>query len=193
MTDHGEDPKPAKGRKKTAPKATATDADKGAQVATGEVAKRRAPQAYYDGCDEVAKGGYLAPWLRANGMSRTEFHRWLQRDDELKERFARARATGYETIAEELLAIADAPLPEGPDATAEIQRRRLASDNRKWLLERWSPAYRANPGAVGGASVSVTIATGVPEGGTASRRITVEATDSSATQRLELSDDDADG
>jgi hypothetical protein len=189
MTDPGEEPTKPKGRKKTTPKATASDADKGAQVA-----KRRAPQAYYDGCDEVAKGGYLAPWLRANGMSRTEFHRWLQRDDELKERFARARATGYETIAEELLAIADAPLPEGPDATAEIQRRRLASDNRKWLLERWSPAYRANPGAVGGASVSVTIATGVPEGGTASRRITVEATDAATSQRLELyGEGDAEG
>jgi hypothetical protein len=181
-----EEQKPAQGRKKTTPKATAADAGKGSQVA-----KRRAPQAYYDACEEVAKGTMLAVELRKLGVTRHEFRHAMERDAELAAHYARARDDGFDAVAESLAAEADAPLPEGPDASSEVQRRRLAIDTKKWLLARWSGRYRDR--VEGGASVSVTIATGVPEGGTASRRITVEATDSSATQRLELSDNDADG
>jgi len=153
------------------------------------VPAKRAPQPFYDACEAVAKGGYLAPWLRTQGLSRETFYWWTRRDAELLARFERARATGYEAIAEELLDIADAPLPADGDANAELTRRKLQSDNRKWLLERWSPSYRANPGAVRtGVSVSVSIATGVPVTG---QRITVDATDATPPPQLDQGDDDA--
>lgn len=186
MTDPGEEPTKPKGRKKTTPKATATDADKGAQVA-----KRRAPQSYYDACEEVAHGSMLAPILRKLGASRDVFYDWLERDAKLAAHYVRARDRGFDAVAESLAAEADAPLPEGPDASSEVQRRRLAIDTKKWLLARWSGRYRDR--VEGGASVSVTIATGVPDGGTASRHITVEATDAATAQQLELIDDDAEG
>lgn len=147
----------------------------------------------WQACDHVAQGGYLAEWLRANGIPRATWYRWCDDAPALARRFAQARAKGYAAVAEELLRIADAPLPPGPDAAAEMQRRKLQSDNRKWLLERWSPDYRQNPGAAGGASVRVTIATGVPESPQA-QRITV-----SSVERPKLasgddsSDDDGDG
>lgn len=143
----------------------------------------------WDACDHVEAGGYLAEWLRANDIPRATWYRWCHDAPALARRFAQARAKGYAAVAEDLLAIADAPLPSGPDAAAEMQRRKLQSDNRKWLLERWSPDYRQNPGAAVSHSVSVTIATGVPGQAPSASRITVE----SSTPRAlpDAGDDDA--
>ncbi len=190
MTDPGEEPTKPKGRKKTTPKATASDADKGAQVA-----KRRAvfSRETLDGLlRHLEGGGSVLRWCEANNYAQSTVHRALERLQAAQD-FARARAVGAQSLVDEALAIVDAADPTDPQ---DVARRKLRAETRLKLAACYAPALYGlskQAGASGGASVSVTIATGVPEGGTASRRITVEATDAATAQRLELSDDDADG
>jgi hypothetical protein len=185
-----EEQKPAQGRKKTTPKATAADLGKGAQVA-----KRRAvfSRETLDGLlRHLEGGGSVLRWCEQNNYAQSTVHRALERLQAAQD-FARARAVGAQSLVDEALAIVDAADPTDPQ---DVARRKLRAETRLKLAACYAPAIYGlskQAGASGGASVSVTIATGVPEGGTASRRITVEATDSSATQRLELADDDADG
>ena len=56
-------------------------------------------------------------------------------------RYARARAIGCERLAEELLLISDDPClgPDGYVDNGAVQRARLMSDNRRWLLSKLLP------------------------------------------------------
>jgi hypothetical protein len=185
MTDPGEDPKPAKGRKKSARKGKPTG---GAAACRAPLTKANALELI----EHVACGGSVLAWCREKGVRDSTAYRMLERHQVAQE-FARARATGAQALAEEALAIVDAADPTDPQ---DVARRKLRAETRLKLAACYAPAIYGlskQAGASGGASVSVTIATGVPDGGTASRRITVEATDAATSQRLELADDDADG
>jgi hypothetical protein len=69
---------------------------------------------------------------------------WAREESEARpafvERYARARRLGYERLAEELIAISDDPcMFDGKPDNVFVQRARLMSDNRKWLLSRMLP------------------------------------------------------
>ena len=54
--------------------------------------------------------------------------------------YARARQRGYERLADELIAISDDPcMFDGKPDNVLVQRARLMSDNRKWLLSKMLP------------------------------------------------------
>jgi len=95
-------------------------------------------------CDELAKGKSL----RSVCDSDAKLPHWVtvlqavQRDEELFEMYARARAIGAEVLADEMHDLARQPLPEGLDnkvANAEVQRRRLEVDTLKWTFARMQP------------------------------------------------------
>ena len=65
----------------------------------------------------------------------------IQRDDELHEMYSRARAIGAEVLADEMHDLAAMPLPDLDPrlANAEVQRRRVEIDTKKWTFSRQQP------------------------------------------------------
>lgn len=126
----------------------------------------------------IAEGGSLREVCGKPGLpSVTTFMRWLadERNENLRERYARARELQAEYMAEDILSIADEECTmvkadkhgtqddDGQgntevvfDSTA-VQRNRLRVDTRKWLLSKLAPkkygdkVLNEHTGANGGA------------------------------------------
>ena len=66
---------------------------------------------------------------------------WVRDDPDFRDQYVRAREAGYLLWADQLLAISDDPClgPDGHVDNGAVQRARLMSDNRKWLLSRLLP------------------------------------------------------
>ena len=94
-------------------------------------------------CDELAKGKSL----RSICDTSDKLPHWVtvpqavQRDEDLHEMYARARAIGAEVLADEMFDIANQPLTEKDRsmANAEVQRRRVQIDTLKWIYARQQP------------------------------------------------------
>lgn len=77
------------------------------------------------------------------------FHRWLERSEELRQRYARAKEMQADLIAFQVLEIADTPVVgvrtkttlTGTEVTEGdmIEHRRLQVDARKWAAGKLSP------------------------------------------------------
>lgn len=79
---------------------------------------------------------------KAAGVPNSTFMRWLDDDEKLAERYARAREDLIEHIASETIAIADEPVPvtnNGSTDSGAVQKQRLQVDTRKWLLAKLAP------------------------------------------------------
>jgi hypothetical protein len=95
--------------------------------------------------ERVSNGEPLAKACRELGTHRNTFYDWLDRDETLPVRFARAREAGFDAIADECFALAD----EQPEleSTAHGQKRdagyvawkRMQIDTRLKLLAKWDP------------------------------------------------------
>ena len=95
-------------------------------------------------CDRLATGESLRSICRDEKMpSRQTIVAWLSRDPSFFERYSRARLTGIDEIADQLIEIADAA--DGGDkgsaarASAQVQHAKLRIDTRKWLLSKLAP------------------------------------------------------
>ena len=175
-----------KGKKPETHKSPAKPAatKKAAGVAASAKAKvTPAPHAYDmsiadEVLDGIAAGGSLREVCGKPGLpSVTTFMRWLadERNENLRERYARARELQAEYMAEDILSIADEECTmvkadkhgsqddDGQgntevvfDSTA-VQRNRLRVDARKWLLSKLAPkkygdkVTQEHTGANGGA------------------------------------------
>jgi len=95
-------------------------------------------------CDELAKGKSLRS-ICDNDDSQPHWVTVLQavqRDEDLYEMYAKARAIGAEVLADEMHDLARQPLPTDLDPrhmNAEVQRRRLEVDTLKWTFARQQP------------------------------------------------------
>jgi hypothetical protein len=95
-------------------------------------------------CDELAKGKSLRS-ICDNDATQPHWVTVLQavqRDDDLYEMYAKARAIGAEVLADEMHDLARQPLPDDLDTrlvNAEVQRRRLEVDTLKWTFARQQP------------------------------------------------------
>lgn len=69
------------------------------------------------------------------GVAPSTFMGWLGEDADLVDRYTRARDTLIEHIAEETMAICDAPA----ETAVEVNKQRLQVDTRKWLLAKLAP------------------------------------------------------
>jgi hypothetical protein len=100
--------------------------------------------------DRLAEGESLAAICRDAHMPSEKAVRLWARDrtevgvdgaPAFAPRYARARAVGYERLADEVIEISDAPCM-GPDGFADnglVQKQRLQADSRKWLLSKLLP------------------------------------------------------
>lgn len=100
--------------------------------------------------EAVTAGIPLAQVLREDGMPKpSTFYDWLEADEALSGRFARAREFGADAIAVEALRIADTPVEgerrkvtdDGVEVTTEdmLGHRKLQVETRLKLLSKWDP------------------------------------------------------
>ena len=102
-------------------------------------------------CEQLADGKSLREVCRQDGMpSVWSFLRAVEADAALAQQYARAKETGIESLAADVLAIANTPMfgvirTVKPDGSVEekqadmIEHRRLQVDTRKWLLSKLAP------------------------------------------------------
>ena len=67
---------------------------------------------------------------------------WLRRDPDLKARYIRAVEDRADRLAEELIQLADTPMPaglDGPSSSAWVQLLRVRIDVRKWAASKLKP------------------------------------------------------
>jgi len=95
-------------------------------------------------CDELAKGKSLRSICEHNDKmpAWSTVLQAVQRSEELYEMYSRARAIGAEVLADEMHDLAASPLPADMDPrhmNAEVQRRRLEVDTKKWTFAKMQP------------------------------------------------------
>jgi len=128
-------------------------------------------------CKAIAAGQSVRQACAANGISWTTVYGWVDKEPEFAKLFAEAQLARTECWAEELLEIADNSAAdvleyEGSDGhirpmpnNAAVQRDRLRSENRKWLMGKHHPQKYGNTdrleltGAGGGPILLAAIAT----------------------------------
>jgi hypothetical protein len=93
---------------------------------------------------EIAEGASLTAALRKVKPSPSYW--WakeaLRHDPDLRARYAEACEDRADRLAEELLELADCPMPEdldGPGRSAFVQQLRLRVDARKWIAAKLRP------------------------------------------------------
>jgi hypothetical protein len=90
--------------------------------------------------DDVAAGRPLRALLREDhrGFKYGEFIRWIMKDPERKRRFREAQEIGAESVADELIDIADGTTPEGASLPEDVARSKLRIETRQWMLKTWN-------------------------------------------------------
>ena len=111
--------------------------------------KKRTPEMIDRIISGVSNGITLAQCCRDERIHPWTFYEWKKTDDELSQRFARAREVGFDVIADDCVRIADTPL-EGQTVTIDangekitredmLGHRKLQIETRLKLLAKWDP------------------------------------------------------
>jgi transposase-like protein len=94
----------------------------------------------------LAEGMSLRKAAAEVGIHAATVLKWEDADPEFAQQYARARATGYKLLADEIIEIADdssgdvIQTESGPKADSEFAARsRLRVDTRKWMLSKMLP------------------------------------------------------
>lgn len=124
----------------------------------GQKPNERIEEIKFLAVDWVSEGQTLADFCRLPGIpNASTIYDWMLKDKDFQERFARARACGYDVIAQDCLRIADTPnemyeesiTDESGSTGAKIStkrtrrdafnHRKLQIDTRLKLLSKWDP------------------------------------------------------
>src|SRR6185295_1180431 len=79
---------------------------------------------------------------QAAGIAFSTFIYWVRDDPELAARHTRAREIALESMAAEIMEIADSPIPLdnfGKTDHGAVQKQKLQIDTRKWILSKLAP------------------------------------------------------
>lgn len=96
---------------------------------------------------EIADGESVRSILKRRGIAFSTFYSYIEKSPHNAERYARAKDTQLEAIAEEIMEISDDSSSDDSfdkDGNRKInnewvQRSRLRVDSRKWLLAKLKP------------------------------------------------------
>lgn len=87
-------------------------------------------------CVWIAEGRSLRSWCRANNREMHTVYKWLSDNKDFMQRYARAHDDRADSLADELVDIAD----ESQFGTLEqIQAARLRIETRKWIAAKLKP------------------------------------------------------
>lgn len=88
-------------------------------------------------CRWIAEGKSLNKWCKATGVSASTVYRWMGERPDFSQKYAQAHADRTDTLAEEMLDIADA----AQDFTdiAKVQAAKLRIETRKWIASKLKP------------------------------------------------------
>ena len=92
--------------------------------------------------DRVGGGSSLTTALKETGLSYTHAYRLMDADPKLAEAYERAKKDRASRMAEEIIELADAPIPEhlqGVEISAWVNQKRLQVDARKWVAAKLRP------------------------------------------------------
>jgi hypothetical protein len=79
---------------------------------------------------------------QAAGVPHSTFIGWVNVDQELADKYTRAREDLIERMAQEVLELSDVDVglqPDGKKDWAAVQKHKLQVDTRKWLLSKLAP------------------------------------------------------
>ena len=119
----------------------------------------------------ISQGKTLSEWCRQNRVGVRTVYEWFEKETEFAARYARARETGHDVIADECLAIADEMPPADGNGRTDAgfvawQKNRIWT--RTQLLAKWSPKkYGEKVGVEHSGAMSLVVATGIPDDSTA--------------------------
>ena len=90
----------------------------------------------------VSEGLSLRKACLRTGLDPARFLRAVDADPDLAKHYARARQALLDKMADEILELADAPVPvldNGATDNALVRQRQLQVDTRKWFLSKLAP------------------------------------------------------
>ena len=90
----------------------------------------------------VSEGLSLRKACLRTGLDAARFLRAVDADPELAKHYARARQALLDKMADEIMELADAPVPvldNGATDNALVRQRQLQVDTRKWFLSKLAP------------------------------------------------------
>ena len=97
-------------------------------------------------CARLSEGETLRKAAKAEGVTHSTVLEWVDTKPEFADQYARARAIGYQLLADQIIEISDdgsgdvIDTEHGPKANPEFAARsRLRVDSRKWMLSKMLP------------------------------------------------------
>lgn len=90
--------------------------------------------------DGISHGTPLLQLCREQGIGKSTWYRWVDDDGDLAGRFAGARVSGFDAIAERLrLTARGLEEKDGGESSGDIQRDKLIIETDLKLLAKWDP------------------------------------------------------
>jgi hypothetical protein len=92
--------------------------------------------------DRIGAGASLTTALKEPGISYSHAQRLIDADPALAEAYETAKKTRASRLAEEIIELSDAPIPEhlqGVEISAWVNQKRLQVDARKWVAAKLYP------------------------------------------------------
>jgi len=93
-------------------------------------------------CERIASGTPMSTACSEEGLKHSAFMNWVERYENIRDNYARAKSDGVEKMAADLLAISDEEAPrdaQGRTDSGFVAAQRLKVDTRKWLLSKVAP------------------------------------------------------
>lgn len=100
-------------------------------------------------CEWISQGKTLRQWCRENDIHYSTVYLWLEKDKEFAQRFAHARETGHDAIADECLEIIDTEAEMAESFSKDGGSSHRDSAHVSWmknrvemrlkLLAKWNP------------------------------------------------------
>lgn len=111
----------------------------------------------------IAAGGSLRAWCEAHRVGFDTVYRWRDSQPVFRERYESALRDRADTLADELLEIADAPPLSGDLITMEeVAHRKLQIETRKWIASKLQPQRWGEARAQAATAEAVVINIGIP-------------------------------
>jgi hypothetical protein len=92
--------------------------------------------------DKVGAGASLTTAIKGIGISYSQAQRVLDANPELEEAYEKAKKIRAARLAEEIIELSDAPIPDhlqGVEISAWVNQKRLQVDARKWVAAKLYP------------------------------------------------------